>query len=220
VSQVERWLSRWAPLAGVPAAALILVALLSGGSNSPNSNAPVAQVVSFYAAHATGQKVSALMGALGLVFFVLFAVALAGRLRDRGAAGWLANGIVGGAVAAMVGLLSLLAFGFVLADNIKFLSPGSVQTLNVLDNNFFLAANAGFIVFGVVAGLAVAVSKAPARWMGWVLFALGIICVVPPLSWFAFLATLVWSLVAGIWLAAQKPAQVPASEPDVTLTAA
>jgi len=220
VSQVERWLSRWAPLAGVPAAALILVALLSGGSNSPNSNAPVAQVVSFYTAHATGQKVSALMGTLGLVFFVFFAVALAGRLRDRGAAGWLANGIVGGAVAAMVGLLSLLAFGFVLADNIKFLSPGSVQTLNVLDNNFFLAANAGFIIFGVVAGLAVAVSKAPAWWMGWVLFALGIICAVPPLSWFAFLAMLVWSLVAGIWLAARKPAQVRASEPDVALTAA
>jgi hypothetical protein len=177
-------------------------------------------VVKFYTVHAAGQKVSALMGAFAMVFFVFFAVALAGRVRASGAAGWLATGVVGGAVAAMAGLLSLLAFGFILADDIKFLSPGSVQTLNVLDNNFFLPAVAGFVVFGVVAGLAVAVSKAPVRWMGWVLFALGIICAVPPISWFAFLAMLLWSLVAGIWLAVQKPPRVPASEPEVALTAA
>jgi hypothetical protein len=95
-------------------------------------------------------------------------------MRASGAAGWLANGVIGGAVAAMVGFLSLLAFGFILADDINFLSPGSVQTLNVLDNDFFVPAVAGFVVFGVVTGLAVVVSKAPARWMGWVLFAFGV----------------------------------------------
>ncbi len=214
---MERWLNRWAPLAGVPAAALILAALFAAGSNSPNDKAPVAQVVKYYSAHATGQKVSALVGGLAFVFLVFFAVALAGRVRASGAARWLANGVVGGAAAAMIGFLSMLAFGFILAGDIKVLSPGSVQTLNVLDNDFFLPAVAGFVVFGVVAGLAVAVSKAPARWMGWVLFALGIICAVPPLSWFAFLAMFLWSLVAGIWLAVRKPARVPASEPEATL---
>lgn len=215
---MERWLSRWAPLTSVPAAALIVVALLSGNGNSPNDNAPVAQVVRYYTMHATGQKVSALAGSLGFVFFLFFAVALAGRVRASGAAGWLASGVVGGAVAAMVGFLSLLAFGFILADDIKFLSPGSVQTLNVLENDFFVPVVAGFVAFGVLAGLAVAVGKAPARWMGWVLFAFGVAAVVPPISWFAFLAMFLWSLVAGIWLAARKPAQVPVSEPDVSLT--
>jgi hypothetical protein len=217
---VERWLSGWAPLASVLPVALVLVAISSGGSNSPNDNAPAAQVVRYYTAHAAGQKVSAVAGSLGLVFFVFFAAALAGRVRAGGAPQWLASGVVGGAVAAMVGFVSLLTFQFILAEDVKFLSPGSVQTLNVLDNDFFLPVIVGFVVFGVMAGLAVAVSKAPARWMGWVLFALGILCAVPPLSWFAFLATFLWSLVAGIWLTAQKPAQVPSSEPDVTLTAA
>jgi len=120
----------------------------------------------------------------------------------------------------MAGLLPLLAFGFILASDVKFMLPGATQALTVLDNDCFLPVVAGFIVFGVVAGLAAAVSKAPARWMGWVLAALGIICVVPPIAFFAFLAMFVWSLVAGIWLAVQKPAQVPAREPDVTLTAA
>lgn len=102
----------------------------------------------------------------------------------------------------------------------KFMLPGATQAINVLDNDYFLPVVAGFIVFGIVAGLAVAVSKAPTRWMGWVLFALGIICMVPPVAFFAFLAMIAWSLVAGIWLAVQTPAQVPASEPEVTLTAA
>jgi len=202
-------------------AALIIVAIFSGGSNSPSDNAPVSQVVTYYTAHATGQKASAIVGAFGMVFLVFFAVALAGRVRASGAARWLAYGVVGGAVAATIGFLSLLAFGFILADDIKFLSPDSVQTLNVLDNDFFLPAVAGFIVYGVVTGLAVAVSRTPARWMGWVMFAFGILCAVPPISWFAFLAMFLWSLVAGIMLAVRNPAaQVPAKEPDATLAAA
>lgn len=217
---MERWLSRWAPLASVPGAALIIVALFSGGGNSPNNNAPVSQVVSFYTAHASGQKVSALAGAFAMVFFVFFAVALAGRVRASGTGSWLANGIVGGAVAAVVGFLPLLAFSFILARDVKFMLPGATQALNVLSNDYFVPVIVGFIVFGVVTGLAVAVSGTPARWMGWVLFALGIICAVPPIAWWAFLATFVWTLVAGIWLAVQKPAAVPAREPEVSLTAA
>jgi hypothetical protein len=218
---MERWLSRWAPLASIPAAAGIVVALFSGGSNSPNDNAPVAQVVKFYTAHATGQKVSAIAGALGLIFLVFFAVALAGRARARGAGGWLASGVVGGAVLAAAGFLSLLTFSFILGDDIKFLQPAAAQVLNVLDNDFFLPAVAGFAVFGIVGGLAVAVSKAPARWMGWVLFVVGIACAVPPISWFALLATFLWVLVAGIWLTIQRPApSSPARERDVSLAAA
>lgn len=226
VSHMERWLSRWAPLASIPAAALIVVAFFTGGGNSPNDNASVAQVVKFYTAHATGQKVSAVAGALGLVFLVFFAVALAGRVRAsradgaRGAGTWLANGAIGGAVLVAVGYLSLLAFSFILGNDIKFLQPSAAQTLNVLSNDFFLPAVAGVVVFGILGGLAVAVSKAPVRWMGWVLFALGVLGAIPPVSWWAFLATFLWVLAAGIWLAVQRPATAPARERDVSLAAA
>jgi hypothetical protein len=220
VSYMERWLSRWAPLASIPAAALIVVAFFAGGSNSPDDNAPVAQVVRYYTAHASGQKVSALAGALGLVFLVFFAVALAGRVRAGGAGGWLASGVIGGAVLAVIGFLPLLTFSFILGNDIKFLQPAATQALNVLDNDYFLPAIGGFVVFGVVGGLAVAVSKAPARWMGWVLFGLGVLSAVPATSFWAFLAIFLWALVAGIWLAAQRPAGVPARERDVSLAAA
>jgi len=43
---------------------------------------------------------------------------------------------------------------------------------------------------------------------------------VPPISFRAFLAIFLWALVAGIWLAAQRPAQAPVGERDVSLAAA
>ena len=220
VNKVERWLSRWAPLASVPAAGLIIAAFVAGNGNSPNNNAPVGQIVRFYTAHGTGQKVSAVTGALALVFLVFFAVALSGRVRANGGSGWLANSAVAGAVLLAAGFLPFFAFSFILGSDIKFLLPASAQALNVLQNDYFLPAVAGVIVFGVVTGLAVAVSKTPARWMGWVLFALGVAAVVPPLSFWAFLAMVLWALAAGIWLTAQKPAPVRSREPEASLTAA
>jgi hypothetical protein len=217
---MERWLSRWAPLASIPAAALIVVAIFAGGGDSPDDNATVAQVVKFYTAHGTGQKVSALVGALGLVFLVFFAVSLAGRVRAGGAGGWLANGVVGGAVLAVVGFLPFLAFTFILGNDIKFLQPAAVQTLNALNNDYFLPAVVGFVVFGMVGGLAVVVGRAPVRWMGWILCVLGVASAVPPISFWAFLAIFLWALVAGIWLAVKRPAPAPARERDVSLAAA
>ena len=217
---MERWLSRWAPLASVPAAALIIAAFVSGNGNSPNNNASARQIVQFYTAHATGQKVSAVTGALALVFLVLFALALSGRVRASGGAGWLANGVTAGSVLLAAGFLPFFAFSFILGNDIKFLLPGSVQTLNVLQNDYFLPAVAGMGVFDVVTGLAVAVSKAPARWMGWVLVALGIAALVPPLTFWAFLLTLAWALAAGIWLTGQRAAPARSRQPEESLTAA
>jgi len=44
--------------------------------------------------------------------------------------------------------------------------------------------------------------------MGWVLLVVGIVALVPPISWFALLGTMLWVLVAGIWLTVQKPPAV------------
>ena len=118
---------------------------------------------------------------------------------------------------AAIGLAALLAFTWVLASDIKFLTAPAVQTLNVLQNDFFLPAIAGFFVFGVVGDLAAVVSKAPARWMGWVLFVFGIAAAVPPVSWFALLGVLLWALVAGIWLAVQASPKIHETEPDRSL---
>jgi hypothetical protein len=214
--RLERWLLRWGPLSGTVAAVLVIVGFATGGS-TPNDNASAGQVFRFYSTHSTGQKMSDLAGALALAFFVVFAASLTRRVRTSGSGGWLANGTVGGAVLAAAGFVSVLAFSLVLASDIKFLTAASAQTINVLQNDFFLLIVVGFFVFGVVGGLTAVVSRAPARWMGWVLFAFGICAAVPPMTFFAVLATFLWVLVASIWLVVQGAPKVRVGEPELSL---
>jgi hypothetical protein len=71
----------------------------------------------------------------------------------------------------------------------------------------------GFGLFGVLGGLAVVAGRILPVWMGWVLFVIGIAALVPPISWFAFLATLLWVLIASIWMTVQGPPAVEQAEP-------
>lgn len=210
---MERWLSRWAPLTGVVAAILITVAVFVGG-NTPNADASPASVISFFARNGSAAKASGLIGAFAMVFFVLFAVAMASRLRSDGT--WLANGMVAGAVFGATGVTALFCVQYVLGQNSRYLTAGSASALNLLDNTFVLPAAAGMCVFGIVGGLAVAASRAPARWMGWVLVVIGA-CSASPLLFFALLATAVWVLVTGIWLAAQGLPKLREDKPEASL---
>jgi hypothetical protein len=226
-AQVERWLSKWAPVSGVVAGILLATAVLSNG-DTPGDNARAGQVFTFYLHNAAIQQAVAICGTLGMAFFVLFAVSLAGRVRARhpdaaGAGrtgrtgGWLAYGTTAAAVFAAAGAVSLLAFIWILAADIRFLAPPAAQTLNVLANDFFLPSVAGFFVFGVVAGLASTVSQVPVRWMGPVLVVFGIAAAIPPVTFFAVLAIFLWVLSCGIWLVAQGPPDVTEREPDFGL---
>jgi hypothetical protein len=216
VRQVERWLSKWAPLTGAVAGILVAVAILANG-NTPGNDARAGQVVSFYLQNGAIQQAVAVCGTLGMAFFVLFAVSLAGRVRVGGVGGWLSYGTAAAAVFAALALASQLAFTWILADDIKFLTPSSAQTFNVLANDFYFPSVAGFFVFGVVGGLASLLSKAPTRWMGWTLFAFGICAIIPPVTFYAVLAIFLWVLSGGIWLVAQGPPDVTEREPDIRL---
>ena len=103
---------------------------------------------------------------------------------------------------AAIGLTSTLGFDLVLATDTKNLTPGSAQTLNLLQNSFFLPLVLGIALFAILGGLAVVAGRILA-WAGWVLFAVGLAALVPPISWFALMAALLWVLVAGIWMTLQ-----------------
>ena len=100
-----------------------------------------------------------------------------------------------------------------LATDTKDLTSTSAQTLILLENDFFLPAVLGFALFGVLGGLAVVAGRILPAWMGWVLFVIGIAALVPPISWFAMLATALWVLIAGIWMVVQGPPAVERAEP-------
>jgi hypothetical protein len=153
---------------------------------------------------------------LAVVFLVIFAASLARHVRtgDR----WLAHGALGGAVFGGGALLTSVGFDLVLATEYSHLTIGSAQTLNLLENDFFLPIIAGFVLFGVLTGLAVVVGKVLPKWMGWVMFAFGILALAGPLAWFALLAQMLWVLVAGIWMVRQGP-PVREREPELAVTA-
>jgi hypothetical protein len=202
------WLTRWGPLAGALGALAFVVSFVVG-SSTPNDNLTGAQVISWYTAHHTDRILSDLFMALGMFLFIAFTVVLAGRVR-RGER-WLAVGPVAGAVCLALGLTTLLGFDLVLALNTKALTDATAQTLNVLQDDFFLPVLLGVALFGILGGLSIVAGRMLPAAMGWVLFAVGVVALVPPLAWFCLLGTMLWLLVAGIWLTVQRP---PAVQPE------
>ena len=198
------WLSKWGPLAGVLSSLLFIVSFVLG-SGSPDSSASGQQVIQWYTQHGH-QVVSDSVVGLAMFFFVIFAAMLPRHIR-RGE-GWLANAAVAGAVCIGIGATILQGIDLVLARDAKHLTDASAQTLILLENNFQLPWALGVALFGVLAGLAVVAGRILPAWMGWVLFALGAVSLVPPLSWFAFLLMMLWTLIAGIWMVRQGPPAV------------
>ena len=202
---MQAWLTRWGPLAGALSAVMFVASFVTG-SSTPDSNQSGAQVISFYTAHHTSQILSNLFAGLSMAFLVAFAVALAGRVR-RGER-WTAVGLVAGAVCLAVGLTAALGFNLVLALDTKYLTDSSAQTLNLLQNDFFLPIDLGVVLFGILGGLAMVAGRMLPAAMGWVLVAVGIVALVPPIAWFCLLGTMLWVLIAGIWLTVRKPPAV------------
>jgi hypothetical protein len=199
---MSAWLSKWAPASGTLAGVLVAIAFFAHPS-TPGDNATGAQVIAWYGSHHGSDFAFDLIGGLAVLFLVLFAVALARQVRtgDR----WLAHGALAGAVFGGVGFLTSVGFDAVLAQDHNHLTIASAQTLNLLENDFFLPILVGFALFGILTGLAVVVGRILPKWMGWVMFVFGLACFAGPIGFFGLLATMLWVLVAGIWLVKQGP---------------
>jgi hypothetical protein len=202
---MQAWLTRWGPLAGVLSAVMFVASFMTG-SSTPDSDQTGAQVISWYTAHHNSQIMSNLFAALAMALLVAFAVTLAGRVR-RGER-WIAVGLVAGAACLAVGLTATLGFNTVLALDTSHLTTASAQTLNLLQNDFFLPLLLGVVLFGILGGLAMVAGRMLPAAMGWVLFAVGVVALVPPIAWFCLLAAMLWVLIAGIWMTVQKPPAV------------
>jgi hypothetical protein len=210
VIAMAAWLSKWGPLAGALSALLVVVSFVTGNS-TPDDNATGQYVIQWYTTHHNQRIVQDLLVGLAMFFLVAFAVTLARYVRRGGR--WIAAGSLGGALVTAVGFTCLMSFDLILATDTKDLTSSSAQTLNLLENDFFLPAVLGFALFGVFGGLAVVAGRILPVWMGWVLFAVGIVALVPPISWFAFLAAMLWVLIASIWMVVQGPPAAEQAEP-------
>jgi hypothetical protein len=208
---MSTWLTKWFPAAGTLAGVLVAIAFFAGPS-SPGDTASGAQVLAWYRVHHGADFTFDIVGGVAVLLLVIFAAALAPQVRTGSR--WLAHGALAGAVFGGVGFLVSVGFDAVLAQDYQHVGLASAQTLNVLENDFFLPIAVGFALFGILTGLAVVTGRILPAWMGWVMFAFGILCVAGPIAFFGVLATLLWTLVAGVWMVMQGP-PVPERQPDL-----
>jgi hypothetical protein len=190
-------LSRLAPLSGVVFFVLTLIAIFSGGE-TPDANASIAKVLSYYGTHRSDVETSAILIAFAFLFFVLFAASLRSFLRRTSAAEGLAALALVGAGVMAVGALIVTSIEYGLAHRLRDLSPSSAQTLSFLSNELFLVVIAGGFLFALPAGLAILRGAQLPKWLGWVAIVLGICFVIPPAIFPALLGTLLWSLIVSV----------------------
>lgn len=85
------------------------------------------------------------------------------------------------------------------SDHLDRIDPGTLQSLNALNSDFFFPLVLGTVVFLFSAALAIFRSGGLPRWMGWVALVLGIAAATPA-GFFAFLASGLWIIAAAVIL--------------------
>jgi hypothetical protein len=206
--------NRYAPLTGIAFVVITIVAFATGGGETPNANASPAKVILYYAKHRSEIETSSVLIVFGFLFAVLWAGALRSYLRRTPGAEGLASLVLAGGVLMAVGAVTLAGIEYGLAHQLYHLGPQVAQTLNFLANELFLPLLVGGFLFGVCAGLAILRGAALPRWLGWVAIVIGVAAVIPPVSFFALLGFLLWSLVTSIIAFKRLSGAAPAAPAD------
>lgn len=193
----DRW-SRLAPLTGALFGLLVIVAVFTGGGETPKASDSAAKVVLYYSSHRSEIETSGILFALAFLVLVLFAGALRSYLRSTGGSDGLSTLVLAGGVLMAAGALGVTGLEYGLAHNLHDFTPETARTLNFISSEMFLAVIGGGFVFGVCAGLAILRGAALPRWLGWVAVVIGVAALVPPVSFPSLLAFVIWSIVVSV----------------------
>jgi hypothetical protein len=187
------------PLTGILAVVVIVIAFIVGGE-PPDSDASVAEVVEFYEDNDDETMIGGALVAWGAVLFLFFASALRRALRAAEVeAGGLSALSFAGAIVFAVGIAIFAAIGFSLGDAATDLEPATVQTLHVMNVNFFFPAAVGLSVFLLGTGIAAIKTGALPKWLGWIAILVGIVAVTPA-GFVAFLLNGLFVIVVSVML--------------------
>ena len=208
----DRW-SRLAPLTGVLFAVLAVAAAFSNSAESPEASASRAKVLAYYVGHRSEVETSAILFALAFLVVVLFAGALRSYLRRTATAEGLSALVLAGGIMMAVGALVGTGIEYGVAHNLRSFTVQELHLLNFLSDEMFLPVLAGGFVFGICAGIAILRGAALPKWLGWAAIVIGIATIVPPASFPALLAFVVWSIVVSIlmYLRLGAPSEAGAS---------
>jgi hypothetical protein len=201
------------PLAGVGFVVLGIVSFIVQGEPK-DADHPVNEIVDFYLDNKDAIIVGQLIGIIAGLLLIVFGAYLAKVLRAADERIW------------VLPLLPLIGFvvmdiGFAidgtiliaLAEAADDIEPTSVQTLQALWDNDFLPIALGILIFLFSFGISVVRSGVLPKWLGWVAIVLGIVGLIPPIGFAAFIGTALIILIVSILLSvrARREGAAPAT---------
>jgi hypothetical protein len=195
--------SRWLPLSGIVFVVLMLIAIIALSGDTPGSDAPGSEVASFYGDEEVQQGIAAFLLAATVPFLVIFAATLANfawPAQDAARTVW-RSVLLGGSFILGASIMVMALVHFALADGAdQGISPAGLQALNVLDGNFWVAANAALGVMMLGAGGWLLGRTGIYNGLGWAALIFGIALFIPFADFIALLLSLVWIIVTSFML--------------------
>jgi hypothetical protein len=188
------------PLAGVGFVVLGIISFIIQGEPK-SADEPVNEIVDFYLDNKDSIIAGQVVGAISGLLLIVFGAYLASVLRSADEGAWVL------ALLPLVGFV-IMDVGFAidgtiliaLAEAADDIEPTSVQTLQALWDNDFLPIALGAMVFLFSFGIAVVRSGALPRWLGGVAILLGIVALIPPIGFAAFIGMAALILIVSILL--------------------
>lgn len=200
---------RLLPLLGILAVALVVASVLIGGE-TPDTDAPVREIVEFYTDNDDDIMAGSILLMLAAAVLLTWSVQLRGALvRDEGGAGTRSTLGFAGSVVFAVGMAIFAGLGIALGDTPEKLDPTTLQTLHVLNMQMFPPLAIGTFLMLIGYGLAIIATRALPAWMGWVAVVAGAFAITP--LWFVpFIALGILIVGSSIILATRGEAAPPA----------
>ena len=208
-------LERFAPLTGIAAVALIAAGgIVVDGSDQPADEAPAQAYLTYFDQEQDALFLGSFLVMLGCVFLLWFAASGRARLAvAEGGAHRLASLAFAGATAMVVLLLAAVApslsAAFAIDEDVA-LTPEAAQALYAAGSGLFYAAWFGGAVFLLATGLAMLRTRVMPRWLGPATLAMGVLLLIPWVSWAVFLFLLpVWTVLTALLLFREHPRATP-----------
>jgi hypothetical protein len=162
------------------AAFLLTIGSFIVPGDTPDLDAPAAEVASFYQDKDSEMMIAGLMLMVAAFLVVVFASTIAGALRRaEGESGGASALSFGGGVILAVGISIFAAISFVLGDAADDIDPAAVQTFHVMNEDFFAPFAVGMLTFLIGTGAGILKTDVLPKWLGWVAIVGGVLSVTP-----------------------------------------
>ncbi len=193
-------LARTAALGGVAFLAFSAASDLAIGPN-PASDAPLAKVTSFYAAHHSQVLAGGVLLAWAAIFFALFGTAAWARIRQAPVHPLLAGAALAGTAVTTAATLAAATTYATLGGigGSRAIAPAALQAWHIMGSQLSLAGNGGMMIFLLAAAAAGIAAQVLPRTLAWSALIIGLLQLTPvPIGFLASLLALLWAAVAGI----------------------